>query len=663
MQAESDAVRVPAWGHALALAALGCVTAIWMFPVLRELDRVIPGAGPGDNLTFVWNLWWIRVALHDVHHNFLQCPVIFHPFGVNLTLHTQTAFPALLAAVFAPSAPLLATQNALIVSHLFLNCAVAYALAYSIVRHVGGALIAAIVFGWSPYISAHLLGHFNLIAAWVLPLVTLFAFRAIDGKRRSKWLLGGSLAMTLYVDYYYAVFSVLAVALIALAPAWSFTFEKERGRRQWQRRVAAVLLSILVIDALVIVAIVSTGGTVVRLAGATVSIRSVTNPLSAAWIVLGLLAAVWWCPGTGVAIDSARLKRNLKTLAVPAVILMVAAAPLILSAFQLWRTGDYVTQRYYWRSAPRGIDIATLLLGNPYGLLTGRATTAAFQRVGIDVIEQIAWIGPGVTVLCAIAVFRERHRDEMKTILVLSVVFLVWSLGPYLMAFGRNTAMILPATAIRFVPLVSNARIPGRAVVVVYMAASILCAWGVALLARSTSVRRRAAAFALAGLVISDYAPASPPTFAPGHPAVYEAIDRTGPAGAVLELPLGLRDGFGEIGHLDSRILYYQSVHGRAILGGFVARLPPSVVERYRALPVVNALLRLSDGSPLRAEPPAPAAQDASAILAAEGIRYIVLNVKTSPRDLITYIHEMLPQQPLAQDEERQIYLVEPPVR
>jgi hypothetical protein len=26
------------------------------------------------------------------------------------------------------------------------------------------------VFGWSPYIGAHLLGHFNLVAVWVLPL-------------------------------------------------------------------------------------------------------------------------------------------------------------------------------------------------------------------------------------------------------------------------------------------------------------------------------------------------------------------------------------------------------------------------------------------------------------------------------------------------------------
>src|SRR5205814_4028896 len=140
-------------------------------------------------------------------------------------------------------------------------------------------------------------------------------------------------------------------------------------------------------------------------------------------------------------------------------------------------------------------------------------------RVVIDPIEQIGWLGPVMIVLAAIGLLRHRQRADVRILTVIAAVFLVWSLGPYLMAFGRNTALILPTTAVRFVPLVSNARIPGRAFVIVYMSAAMLSAWGIASLAGSTNVRRRAAPLAWAALVIADYAPIPPPAFAPGHPA------------------------------------------------------------------------------------------------------------------------------------------------
>jgi hypothetical protein len=262
-------------------------------------------------------------------------------------------------------------------------------------------------------------------------------------------------------------------------------------------------------------------------------------------------------------------------------------------------------------------------------------------------------------VLCAIGMLDRQHRGDARIAAVgLAAVFLIWSLGPYLMAFGRSTAMILPATALRFVPLVANARIPGRAFVIVYLAAAILSALGIASLARSRGVRRRVGAPLLAAFVIADYAPSAPPTFAPGHPAPYDAIARAGAAGAVLELPLGLRDGFGETGRFDARVLYYQSFHERPILGGFVARLPRSVLERYRGLPIVGPLLRLSGGASLSSERPEEDRRGAGAALTDLGVRYVVVNLQTAPSDLLSYISTVLPIRPLARDDERIVYEV-----
>jgi hypothetical protein len=98
--------------------------------------------------------------------------------------------------------PVHCTSPQLKLFDLFLNFVAAYGLAWHFTRRAAAAMLAAVVFGWSPYVNAHLLGHFNLVAAWVLPLCALLALNALD---RREWtsaaLLGVALGGVTYVDY------------------------------------------------------------------------------------------------------------------------------------------------------------------------------------------------------------------------------------------------------------------------------------------------------------------------------------------------------------------------------------------------------------------------------------------------------------------------------
>src|SRR5258707_6395095 len=106
--------------HVIALLTLAAITGLWLLPVLSRFSTAIPGAGAGDNVTFVWNLWWMRYVLHHPGASFFSTSFLFYPFGADLTLHTHTALPAFVAAVAGPSS-LVASQNVLIVLHLYLN--------------------------------------------------------------------------------------------------------------------------------------------------------------------------------------------------------------------------------------------------------------------------------------------------------------------------------------------------------------------------------------------------------------------------------------------------------------------------------------------------------------------------------------------------------------
>jgi hypothetical protein len=222
---------------------------------------------------------------------------------------------------------------------------------------------------------------------------------------------------------------------------------------------------------------------------------------------------------------------------------------------------------------------------------------------------------------------------------ITGAVFMTWALGPWLMAFGRQTPFMLPALAIRYVPIVANARIPGRAMLVVYLAVAMLAAIGTAWLMAGRR-RARMIGWGLALLLAVECAPASPPIFTPEIASQYAALKERDRAGAVCELPLGIRDGFGETGRFDSSVLMHQTVHERPIVGGFLARLPPAIASQYAAMPVIGSFLRLSSGGKLSDEL-IVTPRDGASTLASSGIAFVVLDTRTAPAALVRYVQSL----------------------
>ena len=115
------------------------------------------------------------------------------------------------------------------------------------------------------------------------------------------------------------------------------------------------------------------------------------------------------------------------------------------------------------------------------------------------------------------------------------IVFAIWALGPFLTIGGLDMGLPLPQALARFVPLVENARMPGRAMVCVYLALGVLMALrlaGVAGLKASATVvptfrsalGRPSVQWALLVLLALDYLHAPIPLTALDRPAVYEQL-------------------------------------------------------------------------------------------------------------------------------------------
>ena len=645
-------------GHLVALAGFAALTLFWLSPLLEDPGGLIPGAGAGDNLAFLWNTWSVGQAM-TLRQSPFWSPYLFAPWGADLALHTHTVLPSAAAATLAPFSSIVAATNAIVALHLLLNFVLSYALAHRLTADRMAAFIAGLVFGCSAYVGSHLHGHFNLVAAWVIPLALLLTLDQVERPRPAAAIaLGVALGLIPYIDYYYAVYVAVALVVVPVQRAVDLTYSPRPLTARWRRCLYAVA-TLLVIDLAVLTGIAATGGTVVRVGGAVISLRGADNPVAVAGVLLLAGLAITWLPSVRGRVDWQTMRSAARRLIASAAIALAISTPVILAVVGMWQRGDYVSQPYSWRNAPQGIDVATLVLGHPAALLWLGMPSRAYEHFGIDAVEQPGWIGIATWALCISAWCWARTRATVREWTVVAIVFGLWALGPDLVAFGHRVHLLMPATLVRFVPVVANARIPARAIVVVYLALAMIAASGfTALRGRS---KHTTLAAALVALLILDSIPTPVSIYRLDRPAVYDALTREPPGGSLCELPLGIRDGFGERGRFDSRVLGYQMIHGRPIAGGFAARLPQRLFDAYAADRILGPLLRLSGGEPLTSLQ-APDGREAVAVLLAHGFRYIIINRVTSPADLIAYV-EGMGLRTVARDEQRTLLALPPDAR
>lgn len=612
----------------LAAVAFFVVLAVWtMAPVLADLDGAIPGAHLGDNATGLWNVWWFARALEEGQPLY-RTNDLFAPFGTQLSLHTHATTHSVMAWPLTSLTSLVAGHDLAILAGLALNGICTALLAYRLTRRMLPAMVAGALFAFSGHIQLRVLGHINLVHAWVLPLFALALLRLEARKRlRDALLVGVAGAVVIYTDYYYAVFAALFAVVWAAARALAIRVSNRSPRL---RGLRTVLLALVIVDLALIAAIAWSGGTALELGPIRISARGMRNPLTAMWILLIAWAALRFPVSVSVRLQERWYRDAPRAGLTSLSFVILTGAPLLFALAQVVAGGDYTAPRVLWRSSPAGGDALTLVLGHPRHLLAGPWTRSAYDALDIDMMEQSLWLG--LVPLAVIAATRRNWREapDARLWMAVALFFFVLSLGPFLRVGGFDTSLPLPHAVLRYVPGIGNARIPGRAIVMVNLAIAMLTA--IALSDRR--LRSSRASLGLAALMVLEVLPA--PASAeriPRPDAIDQFLSSSTEPGAVAELPTGLRDGFGEAGALDHRALVHQLWHERPIVGGFVARLSSSVRAGYEASPILTNLIDLST----------PAAEDARLMPDAAGrarelgIAYVILN-----RD--TFIANRLPQ-------------------
>lgn len=236
-------------------------------------------------------------------------------------------------------------------------------------------------------------------------------------------------------------------------------------------------------------------------------------------------------------------------------------------------------------------DLLSFFLPSVFHTVFGRIMEPIYANFTGNNSEYTTYIGYTVIVLSIIAFSKFRSDRIVKFWLLSAIFFSLMSLGPVLhinghIEFTQLHLMIpLPFLLIsNIVPYLENVRTTGRFFVIAILSFSVLGGYGISWLMKSNRYQRNLIVIFIAALIIFEYLNVPYYTSYVDHPSFYKNISEDKSNYALLEIPAT------KVYDAGVKIMYYQTIHHKPIVGGQAARTPSDAWDFEKNTPFVNEL-------------------------------------------------------------------------
>jgi hypothetical protein len=621
----------------IVVAILYVVAAIaFSWPLPLNLGSAFTGDPGGDTGVYVWNQWVFHYeTVAGGHYPLKTTQILSLTEPVDLTLHNYTGFLNLLALPLIRWFGVVTAFNLVLLLTMVLTALATYAL----VRQVTDATrveawLAGLAFAWSPVLVARTTGHLSLVAAAPLPAFLLCLIRAERSQRlRDAALAGLCVAWAGFCDVYYAVYCLMILTAFLASRLVRISFGHVHAPAPWGWTVD---LLIVCVGALALSLALGDGGRFDVL-GVSISVRGLYTPM----LVLTALVLIRLAMAMPPHIRLQPLPPRVAALPIVralAVGLLACAAPLTPVLYGIGERaieGRLVSPTTMWRSSPPGVDLLALVTFNPNHIVARWIHDRQAENPTVFV-EFTAALSLVAVVVVAIAVWRAGYRPHWGWV-GLTAGFAVLSLGPFVHVAGVNTFVPGPWAFLRYVPVIGEARAPTRFAVVAALGVAVLLAGALAALRRRFPQHERLIIAAAGVCLVGELFPAPRPLFSAEIPSVYRVIAADPRPVRVLQLPFGVRDGVSSTGNFTARSQFYQTLHGKRLIGGYLSRISEKRVRDVRAQPTLDALITLSEGGTLTPERAAQVVARGPRFVTKSNLGYVVIDERTAPPALVRF--------------------------
>jgi len=623
------------WAAVLGYAVIAVA---FSWPLVLHFGTYLTGPPDGDTGVYVWNQWVFRheILVHRQLPFFTNSIFSMTP-EANLSLHNYTAFQNLLALPLLGVLGVVATFNLIFLLMVVLTAYSTFLLARHVTGRFSESWLAGLMFAWSPLLVTRGMGHFSLVAAAPLAIFLLVLMKADGHERfRDAVALGAVVAWAATCDAYYAVFCLLIGAVFLVARVVSIHNSRQSGRARAARWAVDVLL---LCAAGLVGAIAITGGWTSSIFGVPISAKGLYTPVL---IMSGLafLRLGWHLrasPRPGAEVDA---KRLVFLTVAAGVVAAVILSPVLYAVGERLTAGELKSPGVLWRSSPGGVDLFALVLPNPNHPLTPQVIAdwlATFQGGYLEAVVSI----PFVALITMVVAWRRGWRAS-RWWTALAIAFGALALGPFVHVGGLNTYVPGPWALLRFVPVLGLTRMPSRFSVVLMLAVAVLFAAALEWLGRTYPHRRRLILVTLGILLLAELLPAPLTLHSAAVPRFYERVAAAPGDVRVLELPTGIRDGTSSIGNFIARSQYFQTMHEKPLIGGYLSRVGGRSIADVRRIDMLDALIVLSEGGTLSPEREAALISGGPAFIREANLGFVIVDRLRSPTALIDFAKRAL---------------------
>jgi len=613
------------------------------WPLPLHLDTHLTGPIGGDTGVYVWNQWLFRHEVLNQHVPLFTREIFSFTRPANLSLHNYTIFQDLVALPLVGTFGIVRTFNLIYLLMIVITGYATFRLVCHLTERPFESWLAGALFSCSPYLVTRGMGHFSLVAAAPLPVFALVLLKCDERPSMGTAVaLGATVCWAATTDPYYAVYCVMLACVFVAVQA--IRFARDPLQCPVPRTIDVLLASV----AGFALSLVIGGGWQLSILGRHVSAHSLYTPMLLLTL-LALLRAAWPFRRAALSIDRTGIVRFARAVSVAAPVSALMLSPVLYAVGVRIREMGFESPKILWRTSPAGVDLVSFFLPNPNHPLAPEAIRAWLTPRPDLYLENVASVPLVALIVVAVAIGTGWRPSRIWT--AITATFGLLALGPFLHVAGFNTHVPGPWALARYLPLIGLARTPARLAIVVALGVSVLFAMALTHLGKRSPQRRRMLLVCVTLAMLFELLPAPRPLYSASVPAFYTRISKDPREVTLLELPVGVRDGTSSVGNFTARSQFFQTAHGKPLIGGYLSRVSRRRIAEMRQDALLDALITLSEGETLERTRESALVERGPDFVRRARIGYVVIDNDRTPPSLRNFaVHALRLQHVVAED-------------
>lgn len=542
-------------------AAIGYVilSIVFTYPLILHMGSHVSGVN--DVWLSMWNIWWTKKAVFELHVNPYHTDYFYHPTGTSLAFHPLMLVNTIQAIFLMEFFNLSIVQayNLLVFLSFVLASYGTFLLAEYVTGKKSGAFIAGVVYSFCiPHYLAVNVGHFNLLTVQWIPFYALYLLKAWKTRsRRDFFLVAAFFFLTAGSSIQYAGFLVMYTVIYALYSVLS----------QTSNRVDSVKTFVIVLSLCFIASLPFTHPIIKDMQYAIDLKNNLGTQTIFSTDFIGFLTPSILHPLYGGIVKEAFVNQDN-----PFDSLLLSSFGITSLLLVIW----YLAGDAKFDGRQVIIPVAAFIALIPFGKFL-------FKESFIPVTGSILFL------LIAHGIYKLVLGGVGGFWLACFSAFTLLSLGPFLHFNGIPT-IPLPHIILSYIPGISIFRAPYRFLVPAYLAFSILVAFGLKRLEDSGRKNLSRIVFAF---IVFEYLAAPMLMSEVLAPSFASQIALDGGDFTVLPVPVPPRKLSYENMRVESELplfLLYQTVHGKKMIGGSIAHPDAEATEFIEKNTVIRCL-------------------------------------------------------------------------